>query len=127
MPLNDFKEFLGVKVGCTLNPRVQWISRDCIELFTRCQEVMTTIVDMYSDFATSDDVEVLLAEVIRGCLGHEWFDFDNGFSFYRRINGHRARSHSSSAADDKNRLRMSGDQRGEMSEHALEPHVARHV
>src|SRR5215831_11320678 len=127
MPLHYLQEFFGVEVGCTLNPWVQWISCDCIELFIGCQEVMTAIVYMYGDFVTSDDVEVFLAEVVGGCPGHEWFDFDNAFSFYCWINGHRARSYSSSAADDKNRLRMSRDKRGEMSEHALESHVAWHV
>ena len=77
-------------------------------------------------FGLRDDVEVVLAEIGRDHLRHERLDLGDRLVLDARIDRHRAGRHAGAAADDHDALRrLRGTQRGEVAEHALQPHVLR--
>ena len=78
-------------------------------------------------FGLCEDVEIRLAEVSRAASGTSGSISDDGLAFHSRIDRYRARRDSRAAADDQHRARDGRGQSGEVSQHALQPHVARNI
>ena len=86
---------------------------------------MTRIVDRHVHLLVANDVEVVLAEIGGDDARHERLDFSDRLAFEPRIDRHRARRHAGPAPDHEHRSRLRRDERREMAEHALQPHVLR--
>ena len=86
---------------------------------------MPRVVDPHVHLRIADDVEVVLAEVGGDDARHERLDLGDRLVRRRRIDRHRAGGHARAAADDQHLLRLRRQQRRQVAEHALQPHVLR--
>ena len=123
MLLRNFEKLAGVQSGRPLDPGVERIGRDAVELFLRRQQIMTAIIDSNFDFWIANNVEVVFRKIRRNDFRDKRFDLRDGFLLQSWLNAHRARRNACAATDHENPVRILGDQRREMSEHPLQPHV----
>ena len=86
---------------------------------------MPRVVDPHVDLRVVDHVEVVLAEQLRHDLRDERLDLGDGLVGDGGIDRHRAGGDTRAAADDHDLLRLRRDERREVAEHALQPHVLR--
>ena len=87
------------------------------------QQEVARVVDADANLRVVDDVVVLFAEVGGDDARDERLDFGDGHALDHRIDADRARRDAGAAADHEHRARMVGDERRQMSEHPLQPHV----
>ena len=125
MLFHELEEFARVQHRRAFHPRVQRIGGDGVELLPRRQDEVTRIVDRHVHLLVANDVEVVLAEIGGDDARHERLDFSDRLAFEPRIDRHRARRHAGPAPDHEHRSRLRRDERREMAEHALQPHVLR--
>ena len=125
MRLDGFEEFLRVEHRRALDPGVQRVRCNRVELLPRRQQEMSRIVQLDMGLRIRHDVEVVLGEVVRHDARDERFDFGNGQALDVGIDRNGASGNSRTTADDEYRLRVFRNQGGHVAEHALQPHVLR--
>ena len=86
---------------------------------------MPRIVDDDMRFRVSDDVEIVLAEMLGDDARNERLDFGDRQRLDVLIDAHGASGGTGAAPDDEHALRRLGNERREMAEHALQAHVLR--
>ena len=123
--LDHLEELARVERCSTLHPRIERIRRNRIELLVRRQQVMPGIVQVNLDLRVRDDVEVVLGEVRGDDARNERLDLGDGLILDHRVDRHRAGRHSGAAADHQHLRGRLRDERGDVAEHPLQPHVLR--
>src|SRR5262249_9784777 len=109
----------------SLDPGMNWIGRDNVKrLVGRQNEVPRIIMDNL-DTRIIDNVIILLGEERGDDLRHERLDFADYDLFHFRMNHEATRGDAGAAADYQDRARLRVEQGGEVTKHALEPHVRR--
>src|SRR6185369_11236268 len=91
MILRELPELARVQGRGALDPGVERIRRDRVELAARRGEVVPAIVDADLDLRVRDDGEVVLGEESRGERRHERLDLGHDDVLYGRIDAHGAR------------------------------------
>ena len=125
MPLGELPELARVKIGGAFDPGIERIRSDGVELLLGSCEEMPGIVHFDVDFGIANHVVVVVSEVFRDDARDERLDFRDRQMLDPGIDARRAGRHASTAGNHQDIARVYWDQRGQMPEHALEPHVLR--
>ena len=119
------EELAGIERGGTLDPWVERIGGNRVELLVRGQQVMTRIVVLDVHLRVADDVEVVLREVRRDDVRHQPLDFGDGLVGDEWIDRDGPRGHAGAAANHEDARRVRRYQRRDVTKHPLQPHVLR--
>ena len=113
----------GVEVCGALHPDIERVSRDGIELFVRSQQIVTRIVEMHFHLWVLDDGVIFFTEVCADHARHQRFDLSDGLAFDLGVDTDGAGGHPRAATNDQHIFGMLHQQRGHVTQHALQTHI----
>ena len=125
MLLHDLEELTRVERGGPLDPRIERVRRDRVELLLRRHQEVPRVVDLDVHLRVVDDVEIVIAEVFRDDLRDQRLDLGDRLVLDGRVDRDGTRRHAGAAPDDQHLRGTVRNQRRHVAEHPLQPHVLR--
>ncbi len=124
-PPTQLEVLFRIQRGRPLHPRVNGIGGDDVEGFVRRQDIVPGIVVHDADARVVDDVMVLVVEVRRDDAGNQALDLADDDPLDLGMHDKRSGGHSRPASDHEHRTGFGMQERGEVRQHSLQPHILR--
>ena len=125
MALHQLEIFPRVECGRALHPRMDGIAGDDVKLLVRGEDEPARVVVNHRDARVLEHVVVLLEEIVRDLARDERFDLADDDALDAGIRHESASRDTGAEADDEHGPRFRADERRQVAEHALQPHVGR--